>query len=57
MMEIIVFTISGATFHFKNVKEFKLTTKGFTFTYVGESTGVERKAVFDYTSTAGYAIA
>lgn len=57
MMEIIVFTISGATFQFKNVKEFKVTTNGFAFTYVGESTGVERKAKFDYTSTAGYAIA
>lgn len=56
-MEIIVFAISGATFHFRNVKDFKLTTKGFAFIYVGESTGVERRAVFDYTSTAGYAIA
>lgn len=57
MMEIIVFTIGGATFKFKNVKELKVTTNGFEFTYIGESTGVERKAIFDYTSTAGYAIA
>lgn len=57
MMEIIVFTISGATFKFKNVKELKVTTNWFEFTYIGESTGAERKAIFDYTSTAGYAIA
>lgn len=55
-MELIVFTNNGQTYHFQDVKDFKPTTTGFSFIYVGKATGVERKAVFDNTSTAGYAV-
>lgn len=53
-MEIIVFTISGATFKFKNVKDFKQITNDFSFTYVCVATNIKRKASFDYLSAADY---
>lgn len=56
-MELIVFTNNGQTYHFHYVKDFKPTTTGFSFSYVGKATGVERNAVFNNTSTAGYALA
>lgn len=55
-MELIVFTNNGQTYHFSDVKDFRPTTTGFSFTYVGKVTGVERKAVFNNASTAGYAL-
>lgn len=54
--ECIVFTNSGHTYHFKNVTDFVPTTTGFSFTYTGVATGVTRKANFEYTSVAGYAL-
>lgn len=54
--ELIVFTVSGNTYNFKNVIGFSHTTTGFSFTYTGMSTGVTRFAEFDYKSTAGYAL-
>lgn len=56
-MEIIVFTISGKTYNFKNVENLTPTTQGFEFDYTGMATGVKRHAAFNYTSVAGYAIA
>lgn len=41
---------------FFEVEDFKPTTTGFSFTYTGKATGVTRKAVFNNTSTAGYAL-
>ena len=55
-MELIVFTNNGQTYHFFEVEDFKPTTTGFSFTYTGKATGVTRKAVFNNTSTAGYAL-
>jgi hypothetical protein len=46
----------GQTYHFFEVTDFKPTTTGFSFTYTGKATGVTRKAVFNNTSTAGYAL-
>ena len=56
IMELIIFTNNGQTFMFKRVVDFKYTTTGFTFTYKGVSTGVTRKATFNHTSVAGYAL-
>ena len=56
-MEIIVFTISGKTYNFKNVENLTPTTQGFEFDYTGMATGVKRHASFNYTSVAGYALA
>lgn len=55
-MELIIFTNNGQTFMFKRVVYFKHTTTGFTFTYKGVSTGITRKATFNHTSVAGYAL-
>ena len=55
-MELIIFTNNGQTFMFKQVIDFKYTTTGFTFSYTGDSTGVTRKATFNHTSAAGYAL-
>lgn len=55
-MELIIFTNNGQTFMFKQVTDFKYTTTGFTFSYTGNSTGVTRKATFNHTSVAGYAL-
>lgn len=54
-MEVLVFTNEGKTFMFKNVSEFRPTTQGFEFIYVGEATKETRKVNFNYTSVAGYA--
>lgn len=56
-MVLIVFTNNGQTYEFNNVEDFKPTTKGFSFTYVGKATGVKRAACFNNTSTTGYALA
>lgn len=55
-MELIIFTNNGQTFMFKRVVDFKYTTTGFAFSYTGDSTGVTRKATFNHTSVAGYAL-
>ena len=55
-MELIIFTNNGQTFMFKRVVDFKYTTTGFTFSYTGDSTGITRKATFNHTSVAGYAL-
>lgn len=55
-MEIIVFTITGKTYSFKGVENFEPTTQGFKFEYTGVATGITRKAEFNFTSVAGYAI-
>lgn len=55
-MELIVFTNNGQTYHFKGVENFKPTTTGFSFDYVGVATGDKRSAMFNNTSTAGYAL-
>lgn len=56
-MELIVFTNNGQSYCFNDVIDFKPTTTGFSFTYTGKATGVTRKAIFNNTSTAGYALA
>ena len=56
-MELIVFTNNGQTYHFYEVTDFKPTTTGFSFAYTLIATGVTRKATFNNTSTAGYALA
>lgn len=55
--ELIVFTNNGQTYHFENVTNFRPTTTGFSFTYHGKATDVDRDAVFNNTSVAGWAIA
>ncbi len=55
-MELIVFTNNGQTYFFDNVKNFRPTTTGFSLSYTGKATGVTREAVFNNTSTAGYAL-
>lgn len=56
-MELIVFTNNGQTYHFNDVIDFRPTTTGFSFDYTGKATSVTRSAVFNNTSTAGYALA
>lgn len=53
---LVIFTNNGQSFMFKHVTDFKYTTTGFEFSYAGEMTGVERHAVFNNTSIAGYAL-
>lgn len=55
--ELVVFTNNGQTYHFKGVTDFRPTTTGFSFTYHGVATGIDRQATFNNTSTAGYALA
>ncbi|MBK0036685.1 MULTISPECIES: hypothetical protein [unclassified Enterococcus] len=55
-MELIVFTNNGQTYHFKGVENFRPTTTGFSFDYIGGATGVKRSARFNNTSTVGYAL-
>lgn len=55
--EIIVFTTNGRTFIFKNTSNFSYNSIGFSFDYVGVSTGVKRHAEFFHDGTSGYAIA
>lgn len=53
--EIVVFTNTGQTYFFSGVTGFKVTKTGFCFDYKGKLTGIERHAVFNNTSTSGYA--
>lgn len=57
MMELMVYTNEGKTYHFKDVTDFAHTTQGFSFVHIGVSTGVKRTTVFNYTCVAGYSIA
>lgn len=54
-MELVIFTNAGKTFMFSNISNFRHTTQGFKFDYVGLSTSKERTAEFNYTSVSGYA--
>ena len=56
-MELVIFTNTGKTYNFNGVENFKPTTDGFSFDYIGKATGVKRYAQFSYTSVSGYAIA
>lgn len=56
MKELIVWTNMGRSLIFKNVSDFGFHTQGFEFEYEGVSTGVKRKANFNNTSVAGYAL-
>ena len=56
MKQLIVFTNNGQTYMFDNVSNFKPTTKGFSFEYTGNTTGVARAAVFNSTSACRYAL-
>ena len=56
MKELIVFTNNGQSYHFYDVTDFRPTTTGFSFNYTGKATGLTRQAVFNNTSTAGYAL-
>ena len=56
MSKITVFSNNGASLHFKNISNFKWTTKGFEFDYVGASTGDVQHASFDHTSTMGHSM-
>ncbi|CAI3349127.1 hypothetical protein CIRMBP1197_01014 [Enterococcus cecorum] len=55
-MELIIFTINGYTYKFKDVKNLTPTTNGITFEYLGMATKVWRTATFDYRGISGYAI-
>lgn len=56
IMELIIFTTTGCTYEFKDVKNLTPTTNGITFEYFGASTNVWRTATFDYRGISGYAI-
>lgn len=56
-MELVIFTNTGKTYIFCDVENFKPTTDGFGFDYIGKATGLKRHAQFSYTSVSGYAIA
>lgn len=55
-MNVVVFTNMGRTYQFEDVTEFKHSTQGFSFWYMGVSTGVKRYANFNNTCVAGYAL-
>lgn len=55
-MELIIFTINGYTYEFKDVKNLTPTTNGITFEYFDVVTEVWRAATFDYRGISGYAI-
>ena len=55
-MKIIIWTNMGRTLSFENVDNFRFSTQGFEFDYVGVSTGEKRHANFNNTCVSGYAI-
>lgn len=55
-MELIIFTINGYTYEFKDVKNLKETTNGITFEYFSAATDAWQTATFDYRGISGYAI-
>lgn len=54
---IVVYTNNAQTLVFHNIENFTVTSTGFSFDYKGKLTNVKRRAVFNNTSTAGYALA
>lgn len=54
---IVVYTNNAQTLVFHNIENFTVTSTGFSFDYKGKLTSVKRHAVFNNTSTAGYALA
>lgn len=54
---VVVYTNNAQTLVFHCVDNFQVTSTGFGFDYTGKATGVTRHAVFNNSSTAGYAIA
>lgn len=54
---IVVYTNNAQTLVFHNIENFAVTSTGFSFDYKGKLTSVKRHAVFNNTSTAGYALA
>lgn len=55
-MNIIVYTNTGQTYLFQEIEDFSVTTTGFKFSYLGKATGIRSTAVFNNTSTSGYAM-
>ena len=55
-MELIIFTINGCTYEFKDVKNLTPTTNGITFEYFSVATEAWQTATFDYRGISGYAI-
>lgn len=55
-MELIIFTINGYTYEFKDVKNLTPTTNGITFEYFSATTNAWQEATFDYRGISGYAI-
>lgn len=54
MRELIIFTIAGSTFSFKNVDNFNLGSDHISFSYSGQLTGRRNRATFYHISMAGY---
>lgn len=54
---VVVYTNNAQTLVFHGVNNFQVTSTGFGFDYTGKATGVTRHAIFNNSSTAGYAIA
>lgn len=54
---VVIYTNNAQTLVFHGVDNFQVTSTGFGFDYTGKATGVTRHAVFNNSSTAGYAIA
>lgn len=54
---VVIYTNNAQTLVFHGVDNFQVTSTGFGFDYTGKATGVTRHAIFNNSSTAGYAIA
>ena len=54
MKELIIFTIAGSTFHFKNVEDFNRGSDHISFSYSGQVTERRNRATFYHISMAGY---
>lgn len=54
-MQLILWTNMGRSLMFDNVTNLNFHSQGFSFDYVGASTGMKRHANFNNTSVAGYA--
>ena len=54
MGTLIIFTIAGSTFSFKNVDDFNLGSDHISFSYSGQLTGRRNRATFYHISMVGY---
>lgn len=54
METLIIFTIAGSTFSFKNVGDFNLGSDHISFSYSGQRTGRRNRATFYHISMVGY---